>query len=215
MPDLTVKKLNLSAISPNFSQSFDFSVPAGTCLGLTGPSGIGKSVLLKALADMLAHEGEIFLDNIESQTISAQQWRRKVALLPAESQWWCETVGEHFTHYDEALFAHLGFKEAVMDWQISHLSSGEKQRLACIRLLMNQPEALLLDEPSANLDSENRAQLEWLINDYQQKHQIPIVWISHDKVQLQRVCQQLLVLEKDRYELIALLPDAIQQDSIL
>lgn len=170
-------------------------------MGLTGPSGIGKSVLLKALADMVPHQGDIFLDDIESQTIPAQQWRRKVALLPAESQWWCETVGEHFQDYDEVLFTHLGFNKDVLDWQVSHLSSGEKQRLACIRVLMNQPEALLLDEPTANLDPGNRAQLELLISDYQHKHQIPVVWISHDKEQLKRVCQQLLIINKSHYDI--------------
>lgn len=211
MPDLTIKKLNLSSISPNFSQSFDFSIPAGTCMGLTGPSGIGKSILLKALADMLPHQGDIFLGDIESQTISAPQWRRKVALLPAESQWWCETVGEHFQDYDEVLFTHLGFNKDVLDWQVSHLSSGEKQRLACIRVLMNQPEALLLDEPTANLDPDNRAQLELLIRDYQHKHQIPVVWISHDKEQLKRVCQQLLTINKSHYDISQIAPEQTEE----
>ncbi|MCW8930800.1 MAG: ATP-binding cassette domain-containing protein [Gammaproteobacteria bacterium] len=200
MSDLIINKLNLSSISPNFSQSFDFSIPSGTCMGLTGPSGIGKSVLLKALADMLPHQGEIFLGDIESQMIPPQQWRKKVALLPAESQWWFDMVGEHFQTFNEELFAHLGFKKEVLQWQISHLSSGEKQRLACIRVLMNEPEALLLDEPTANLDPHNRIQLEELIKDYQSEHQIPVVWISHDKEQLNRVCQQVLTLNNNHYK---------------
>lgn len=210
MSDLTIKNLNLSSVSPNFSLFFDFSVPGGTCLGITGPSGIGKSVLIKALADMLPHEGDIFLGDIESQAIPAPQWRQKVALLPAESQWWYETVGEHFHHFDKDLFEHLGFTKEVFNWQISHLSSGEKQRLACIRLLMNQPQALLLDEPTANLDHDSRILLENLIADYQQQHQIPIVWISHDKQQLHRVCQQLMILNKDHYEVSELAAQSSQ-----
>ena len=215
MSDLTIKNLNLSSISPNFSQVFNFSIPAGNCMGLTGPSGIGKSVLLKALADMLPHQGDIFLGDIESQSIEAQQWRRKVALLPAESQWWCETVGEHFPTFDELLFTRLGFKKEVLDWQISHLSSGEKQRLACIRILMNQPQALLLDEPTANLDHSNRAQLELLIKDYQHKHQIPVIWISHDKEQLHRVCQQLLTLNNSHYDVSHIGPEQAEEDGVL
>ena len=207
MPNLIIKNLNLSAISANFSQSFNFSIPAGTCMGLTGPSGIGKSVLLKALADMLPHQGEIFLGDIESQMITAQQWRRKVALLPAESQWWYDTVGQHFNRYDEELFTLLGFEREVFDWQITHLSSGEKQRLAFIRILMNKPEALLLDEPTANLDHSNRDQLEVLIRDYQKKHQIPVIWISHDKEQLNRVCQQLLFIDKNHFDVSQISPE--------
>ncbi len=204
MSDFTIKNLNLSSISENFSHTFNFSVTGGHCLGITGPSGIGKSVLLKALADMLPHQGELILDDIEAHTISAPQWRKKVALLPAESQWWCDTVGEHFYHFDSILFTQLGFKEEVMDWQISHLSSGEKQRLACIRLLMNQPEVLLLDEPTANLDKINQEKLETIIANYQKKYQAPIIWISHDHEQLERVCQSLLILNKETYEIKSL-----------
>jgi len=91
-----------------------------------------------------------------------------------------------------------------MGWQISHLSSGEKQRLACIRLLMNQPEALLLDEPTANLDKNSQVNLEALIRDHQKKNHMPVIWISHDKSQLERMCQQLLILNKDNYELTTL-----------
>ncbi|MDX2504878.1 MAG: ATP-binding cassette domain-containing protein [Gammaproteobacteria bacterium] len=200
MSDLTVKNLDLSAILAGFRQIFDFSVPAGSCMGITGPSGIGKSVLLKALADMIPHKGKIFLGDVESQTISAPQWRRRVALLPADSQWWCETVGEHFQYFDNTLFSSLGFQEEVLDWQINHLSSGEKQRLACIRVLLNKPEALLLDEPTANLDKVNREKLELLIADYQSKHQVPVLWISHDNKQLARVSQYLLTMNTGKYE---------------
>ncbi len=168
-------------------------------MGITGPSGIGKSILIKALADMLPHTGDVYLGETESQTIPSEQWRRKVALLPSESQWWYETVGEHFHHFDEGLFVSFGFNQDVMSWQISHLSSGEKQRLACIRVLMNKPKALLLDEPTANLDPTNRTQLESIIIEYQEKNQTPVLWISHDKEQLNRVCQQLLTLNNNQY----------------
>jgi len=200
MPKLMIKNLNIAAILPELSQSFDFSVSPGDCLGINGPSGIGKSVFLKAMVDMLPHDGEVFLDDVACQSIPAPQWRRQVTLLPAESQWWSETVGEHFSHFDEYFFNSLGFDETVMSWQIAHLSSGEKQRLACIRVLINQPRALLLDEPTANLDRDNRLLLEKLIADYQQKHQIPVLWISHDQEQLARVSQSVLLLNKHHYE---------------
>ena len=214
MPVLKVKNLKLSRYSPNLSQPFNFSVAAGQCLGLSGPSGIGKSVLLKALADMLPHDGQVYLDDIESRQLTGPQWRQKVTLLPAESQWWCETVGEHFDHYDEQLFQALGFQEEVMDWQISHLSSGEKQRLACIRVLMKQPQVLLLDEPTANLDKHNRAQLETLIANYRQKHQIPVLWISHDGEQLSRISQEILYLGKDQYDLKTVAGLSITESSV-
>jgi len=204
MADFIIKNLNLSPVSIDFKHVFNFTVPAASAMGISGPSGVGKSILLKALADMLPHQGEIYLGDIEAKMISAPSWRKKVALLPAESQWWADTAGEHFAHYDELLFSSLGFDKDVMDWQISHLSSGEKQRLACIRVLMNQPEVLLLDEPTANLDKTNRSNLEQLIIQYQQEHHIPLLWISHDRLQLERICQTILLLNKNDYQLQSL-----------
>ncbi len=201
MPDFRVNDLNISSTLATMPCSFSFSVPAQSGLGISGASGIGKSILLKALADMLPHQGELFLDGIESQRILAPQWRKKVGLLPAESQWWGDQVGDHFHNYNDLLFGQLGFDKKVMAWQISHLSSGEKQRLACIRLLMNQPEVLLLDEPTANLDHSNREKVEHVILDYQKQQQSPIIMISHDQEQLETMCQQLLLLQNGHYEI--------------
>jgi ABC-type iron transport system FetAB ATPase subunit len=201
MSRLQVCKLNLSAILSHLPLAFDFTVQGGSCMGISGPSGIGKSVLLKAIADMIPHRGNIFLDSVECMEYPAPQWRKKVALLPAESQWWFEQVGEHFTDFNEQLFSHFGFDKDVMNWQISHLSSGEKQRLALIRLLLNKPEVLLLDEPTANLDQLNLEKVEALITDYRLHDQLPVLWISHDQEQLNRVSQNILYFDTNSYNI--------------
>ncbi len=201
MPCLQVCELNLTHILPHLSEEINMTVAGSMCLGISGSSGIGKSVLLKAIADMIPHEGNIFLDGIECREYPAPAWRKKVALLPAESQWWYEQVGQHFSAYDDYLFSYFGFNQDVMDWQISHLSSGEKQRLAMIRVLLNKPDVLLLDEPTANLDRENQHRLEMFINDYKLAQQIPVLWISHDMEQLNRTSQQILYLSEHGYEI--------------
>ena len=99
-------------------------------------------------------------------------------------------VGEHFIDYDAEVLAKLGFSEEVMDWSVSRLSSGEKQRLALVRLLHNQPRALLLDEPTANLDPKNVTVFEKIIADYVRAHEACAIWVSHDQQQMQRVTQQ-------------------------
>lgn len=201
MPRLQVSELKLSAILTHLPMAFNFSVAGGCCMGVSGPSGIGKSVLLKAIADMIPHQGNVFLDSVESREYPAPQWRKKVALLPAESQWWYEQMGEHFHEYDEHLFSYFGFNRDVMNWQTSHLSSGEKQRLALIRVLLNKPEVLMLDEPTANLDKRNQEKVEALITDYKLRDQLSILWISHDLEQLNRVSQKILHFDTEGYEI--------------
>lgn len=121
-------------------------------------------------------------------------------MLPAENQWWHNSVREHFN--SEALqlekyFETFDFSMDVLNWQISRLSTGEKQRLAILRMLQNQPGALLLDEPTANLDSASIKRTEELLADYQKSKQIPILWVSHDPEQLHRVADRQIYLQKD------------------
>ncbi len=162
----------------------------GECLGLSGPSGSGKSLLLRALADLDPHGGDVLLDEQSMMDTKPCDWRKKVGLLPAESQWWFDTVGEHFPNYDETILAKIGFDKQVMGWQVSRLSSGEKQRLALLRVLMNEPRILLLDEPTANLDRRFVGTVETLLLDYKKEKNAVLLWVSHDPEQLQRVADR-------------------------
>ena len=143
--------------------------------------------MLRAIADLDPRHGKVFLDDVECNEMYPGQWRRNVGLLPAESQWWYETVREHFTDMDTALLSALGFDEDVLDYQVARLSTGERQRLALIRLLCNRPQALLLDEPTASLDPGNINRVERLIKDYSSKSHSPVLWVSHDPEQIERV----------------------------
>ncbi len=173
----------------------DLQLKSAEMIGLSGASGSGKSRLLRALADMDEHQGEVQLDNIRQQDISAHLWRRKVALLPAETSWWFDTVGLHFGELSEQHCQLLGFTEPVANWSISRLSSGEKQRLGLLRILQKQPDVILLDEPTANLDKKNSILFENFLIDYLQKNNACAIWVSHDTEQLQRLCQRRYIIK--------------------
>lgn len=192
MSALIFKGLKTHGIGP-----LDLDIPAGQCVCLSGASGSGKSLTLRALADLDPHDGEIALNGERATDISGPEWRQQVGLLSAESRWWRDTVGEHFEEIDEALLAKVGFNRDVMQWQISRLSTGERQRLALLRLLANQPRALLLDEPTASLDSENISRVEDLIKEYRQRHDAAVLWVSHDSEQIARVSSRHVMI-KDR-----------------
>lgn len=170
----------------------------GQCAGLTGPSGTGKTLLLRALADLDPHDGQMWLDGVAAEAMPVHHWRRQVGLLPAESAWWHDHVKPHFSDVYEPWLTALGFGPEVLDWQISRLSSGERQRLALFRLLMLKPKVLLLDEPTANLDGENTARAERLLNAYRLEHQAVIVWVGHDLEQLKRNCRPVYAIRNGR-----------------
>lgn len=180
--NLNIQQLEYQTIGP-----LNLQINAAQCVGLSGESGCGKSLLLRAVADMDEHKGDVSLDDVKAHDISAPQWRKKVAMLPADSQWWLDTVGEHFDQVDKVLLSMLGFNEDALSWRISRISSGEKQRLALLRLLVNKPSVLLLDEPTANLDKNNTLIFEKIVLDYLKQNNACAIWVSHDLEQLKRV----------------------------
>ncbi len=192
MQSLDVSDLTFQGRGP-----YSFTIRGGECLGLTGPSGAGKTLLLRALADLDPHGGTISLGSLVCDRVPAPLWRRKVGMLPAESLWWYDRVGDHFTDFDRipaSYLALLGFDASVRDWQVGRLSTGEKQRLAILRLLQNQPGALLLDEPTASLDADNIGHVEELLTGYCREHRVPVLWVSHDPDQLDRVADRRMAM---------------------
>jgi len=186
-PRLQVVDLIIHQVGP-----IRLDIMAGECIGISGPSGSGKSLFLRAVADMEPHEGIVLLDGTAQDQIAAPQWRRQVALAPAESVWWFDTVGDHFADSDATGLARMELAPQILSWPVSRLSSGERQRLALLRMLENRPRLLLLDEPTANLDEANTARVEALIRAYCEQTGASVVWVGHQKAQLQRVADRIV-----------------------
>lgn len=193
-PLLQIKQLDCGSV-----RGASFDLDAGECIAITGPSGSGKSRLLRAIADLDPHGGEVWLRGEDRRRLPAHRWRQRVAYLPAESAWWDEWVGDHFPAPEPERLAALGLPVEIMSWQVSRLSSGERQRLALMRLLAGEPEVLLLDEPTANLDSASGEQVERLLAQ-QQAQGKGLLWVSHDAEQVRRVADKGFVINNSQLE---------------
>ena len=190
---LEIQNLRYHNIGP-----INLAIDTSECVMLSGPSGAGKTLMLRAIADLEPHEGHVYLGSAKATEIKPHHWRKRVGMLPSESQWWHDTVGEHFRKPNSSWFEILGFDGDVMGWRVSRLSSGERQRLALLRLLCNQPKVLLLDEPTANLDPENTLKVERLLESYRQQQKSSFLWISHDPEQIHRMGTRHYILDKGR-----------------
>ncbi len=182
---------------------YSLELPLGECCGLNGVSGVGKSQFLRAVADVLPHQGTCKLKNVSSISMSPMVWRKRVALVPAESFWWYDTVEPHFEEASQNnvtlchLLERLGFNLDVLHWQISRLSTGERQRLSLIRTLIQNPEVLLLDEPTSGLDSKMAAVVETMVAERCTRNESCCLWVSHDLEQLARISDRCFQVEQN------------------
>lgn len=208
--------LILAGIRSKVMEPVDLELSHGELVFVSGPSGSGKSLLLRAIADLDPHGGEARIDGANRSAMPAPEWRRRVGLLPAESHWWADRVGDHFPpaqtlktmgETDSALrfdltglLEQLGFEPKVLGWSVSRLSTGERQRLALARLLANEPEVLLLDEATANLDPSNRERVETMVQEYRRDRTAAVLWVSHDPEQRRRLDGRRLTIRDGRLE---------------
>lgn len=193
-PLLRVEQLSISGL-PNLT----FEVGEGTCLAIEGPSGIGKTRLLRAIADLDDVPGQVFLDGAERHEMPAWQWRKQVRYAAAEPGWWGDTPRQSLTETSgegsriEKMTTDLGLPPAILDRPIVQLSTGERLRLALVRALSDQPRVVLLDEPTGALDKASAALAEELIR-YQILAGRTVVLVSHDTGQIERLADMRLQL---------------------
>ena len=179
---LSIRNLGIGEV-----RDLSLDIGPGEIACLSGPSGSGKTRILRAIADLEPHEGNVLLGDVPSDAMPGHEWRRAVMLVPAESQWWGETVREHCGKDRPGDLKALGMKPEVLDWSVARLSSGEKQRLALYRALSFTPRAWLLDEPTANLDEASKRRVEAWLTRHIRDGALPAIWVAHDPEQIQRV----------------------------
>lgn len=183
-------------------------VQDGSCLALEGPSGSGKTRLLRAIADLDPSKGDVFVDGAGRNETPAPEWRKLVRYVTAEPGWWTQTPrqalalkidrqiannvspGEEDERLNRALST-VGLSAALLDEPLTSLSTGQRQRLALLRALVDEPRVLLLDEPTAALDPTASALVEELIRFHMLAGRM-VLLISHDAKLRQRLATDTL-----------------------
>lgn len=166
----------------------DLDLADAEAVALLGASGSGKTLLLRAIADLDPNEGEISLDDVRRESLSGPAWRRRVTYLAAEPGWWAVRAGEHFPDpaAGRAVLPSLGLPETTMERRVAELSTGERHRVALARVLVQSPRVMLLDEPTSGLDQDTVKAVEAVLHARVQEGQ-SLLFSTHDEVLARRL----------------------------
>lgn len=195
----------------------DHEIDAGQILGIIGPNGSGKTTLLKLLMKILQPQsGVIRLFGQDVQDIPQIEIAQSVAFVSQESQQLFPfTIGElvlmgRFPYHrpfdglgwenpDDIMLANRAMKAMDVNYlverQISEVSGGERQRALLSRALVQEPQVLLLDEPTAFLDLNHQVDISRKLRQLNHEHGLTIVIVSHDLNLASQYCDQLLLLQ--------------------
>lgn len=192
-------------------QDLELTVDAGECLAVTGPSGSGKSLLLRALCGLDPLErGEVTVLGRPQRSWSMPEYRARVMYVPQQPVLLPGTVEDNLrrpwalrvrspqpypTETASRLLGALGRPPSFLQQEGARLSGGEGQIMALTRALLLSPDALLLDEATSALDPEAVQAAETLIQTWRVADEgRAVVFVSHDPAQRARLATRALDL---------------------
>ncbi|ACB83924.1 ABC transporter ATP-binding protein [Natranaerobius thermophilus] len=208
---------NLQNISKTYSDKTvldidSLTIRKGEILGLVGPSGAGKSTLLRIL-NFIEHtdSGEVhFLGKVYNKdSLPDLHTRRKVTTVFQRPYLMTSSVYQNIIYplkirkqnYDsqrvEKIINKLGLTQ-LKNQRADKLSGGEAQRVSLARALIFNPEVILLDEPTSNLDPANVKIIEDMIADYRNEFNATVVMVTHNVFQAKRLATKVSLLYKGK-----------------
>ncbi|MGH3746286.1 MAG: ABC transporter ATP-binding protein [Micromonosporaceae bacterium] len=184
----------------------DIQMPDVGITALAGPSGSGKSTLLRLANRLLLPDAGVV--SYRSDDVAAMHpptLRRRLGMVFQRPTPFPGTVRENLSvaapelsdTHARGLMERVNLDPALLGRTAADLSGGELNRMCLARALATEPEALLMDEPTAALDPPARIALERLARELADSG-IPLVWVTHDLDQLRRVADRVVLLMDGR-----------------
>jgi putative ABC transport system ATP-binding protein len=188
--------------------SLDLKVNKGELVTIMGASGSGKSTLLRLINRLSEIDfGIILLNGNDIRSHVPMELRRKIGMVFQVPIVFKGSVRDNLAFsiklwggntVIKTLSRDAGIPEDLLDADAGQLSIGEKQMVCIARALANQPEILLLDEPTSSLDAVSAQRIEKLLLGMQKERDLTILWVTHEKEQVERIGGRRLILRDGR-----------------
>ena len=207
---MTGTVIKVSQLTKNFKdkkvlKNLSFEVNEGDCLALIGPNGSGKTTLFNCLlGDYLPTTGKV---NVLGQAAQALQLRSKVGILFQENQTEQKMKVSELLDFQKAIYPNpltdkdiddlLQFTDQQKYQFAEKLSGGQRRLLAFVQVLVGQPDILILDEPTAGMDTSTRKRF-WEIIAELKKAGKTIIYSSHYIEEVEHTADRILVLHEGK-----------------
>ena len=212
---MTKEAITLKSVNKQFNNIFavkdvSFQISRGSIIGLLGPNGSGKSTtigmilgLIKPTSGVVEINGKN-IENNRTDSLEKMNFVSPYVELPKKL-----TVEENLKVFGK-LYGVKNLNEKIPDLmeklkmqvfrtrQTGELSSGQKTKVALAKALINDPEILLLDEPTASLDPEVSHNMRNFIEDYTKKNNTTVLLASHNMSEVERLCQKVMMMKKGK-----------------
>jgi ABC-2 type transport system ATP-binding protein len=205
-PVLSVNNLQKTYGSTMAVSSVSFVVNPGEIVGLLGPNGAGKTTIINMILSVLEpSSGNIRIENLDiakSRSLALERTNFAAVYAPLPGNL---TVAQNLRVFGmiygvknltariDALFTQFDLVR-FRDTKCGVLSSGEQTRVALAKAMLNRPNLLLLDEPTASLDPATAHDIRASIRAFAKEGTSGVLWTSHNMYEVQEVCDRVLFL---------------------
>ena len=193
-------------------KNLNFEIKKGSITGLLGPNGCGKTTTIGMILGLIRPtKGEVLINNkdieIEKNRISVLEKMNFISPyveLPKKL-----SVKENLIVYGK-MYEVKNLKNRIdklsndlnlenfLDKKTGELSSGQKNRVSLAKSLINNPEILLLDEPTASLDPDTGDYVRSYIENYAKKNNTTILLASHNMSEVERLCENIMMMKQGK-----------------
>ncbi|RJS49776.1 MAG: iron ABC transporter ATP-binding protein [Methanobacterium sp.] len=211
---LSVDKVGFSYKSDPVLQDVNFNVKKGDLVSILGVNGSGKSTLIKCINCILKYkQGVIQVENRNIKKMKGIEVAQKIGYVPQKSDAGFLTVFDAvlmgrkpYIKWDvskkdikltERILKVMGLESYALRY-INELSGGELQKVVIARALVQDPQILLLDEPTSDLDLKNQLEVMNIIKDVSQEHKIASLVVMHDINLALRYSDKYIILKEGR-----------------
>ena len=193
-------------------ENINFKINKGSIVGLLGPNGCGKTTTIGMMLGLIKPtSGTVFINNqnIENENIRTKILEKVNFISPYVELPKKLTVEENLKVYGK-LYGVKNLQDRILDLmeqlnllefkkrKTGELSSGQKNRVSLAKALINEPEILLLDEPTASLDPDVGDYIRSYIENFAANKKTTILLASHNMNEVERLCNEVMMMKKGK-----------------